>query len=242
MHKKFAQPLMRFFIGAGLLLATLAAPSFIAPANGDEFRPLTIYYVRHAQTEANRTHVYNDLTEKMLSEQGKHQVEELAKKLDGMEFDHIIVSPQFRAMATTLPYLKSHNRTAEIWPEMSECCWQKERRENGRISLDYGEEIELADEFRHYFKVRDDSPPRKFHLESYGDGVEQVRLGVELLKKKYSGSGKKILVVGHYHSGSRTMEFLQGEEPAGDISLSNAKVSELVEQPDGHFRILKLNQ
>ena len=60
---------------------------------------LEIYFVRHAQTEANRTHIHSRENDRTFSAEGKEQVAALTEKLGQYNFDHILVSPKYRAIS-----------------------------------------------------------------------------------------------------------------------------------------------
>jgi len=70
----------------------------------------------------------------------------------------------------------------------------------------------------------------------------QTFKAIQLIRKRFAGSGKRVLVVAHYHIGSRLIEILQGIEPDGRYKLSNAKISYLVEKDDGSYRLVSMNE
>ncbi|ATX81206.1 Broad specificity phosphatase PhoE [Mariprofundus ferrinatatus] len=227
---------------ASILIATATALSafFVTPASSEEFKPLNIYYVRHGETLGNVTHKHGDYYDRTFSEEGARQVAELTAKLDEIEFDHIVTSPKYRAMNTIFPYLKKHNLKADIWPELAECCWQKERGDKAtRIGRD--DHIEVEPGMQPYFTFAEKTDSREFKARNYGDGLLMVSLAYERLLKNYSGSGKTILVVGHYHSGGRLIEMLQGYYPEGNYQLWNARITQLQEQEDGSFSLIASN-
>ena len=77
---------------------------------------------------------------------------------------------------------------------------------------------------------------------NYGDGLLQMFKAVQLIKHRFAGSGQRILIVSHYHIGSRLLETLQGIEPDGRYKLANAGISHLIEKGDGSFQLVSVNQ
>ena len=223
-----------------LFCSVLFAVEAFGQGNAD--RELEIYFVRHAETESNRTHAHTRDSDRTFSVEGKKQVAALTKTLSQFRFDHILVSPKYRALNTIYPYLKKYGRTAEIWPELEECCWQKRRSAASSFTLPRGEHIELEARMKPYFTFRDDDSRYMYNTRDYGDGIVQTVKAVDLIRKKYGQSGKRILLVGHYHAGARMIEMLQGLEPEGRIQLSNAKIIYLKEMRKGKFRVFSVDQ
>jgi broad specificity phosphatase PhoE len=202
---------------------------------------LDIYFVRHAETQANATGEHNSGNSNMLSEQGEEQVSALGSKLKALHFDAILVSPAERAVNTILPYLKETGQKGEIWPEITECCWQKDRGDIASGKLTTSSMVRLSTEQEAYFTFRDENSKRKYGNESYADGVAQVRRAEELLKKHYFCSGKTILIVAHYHSGQVLLAELLGVTRDELPNLENAKVTHLRQGEDGRFTLLSIN-
>jgi len=195
-----------------------------------------IYFVRHAETMGNLTHRHNYKNDRTLSPKGRRQVEALTRKLDTFSFDYIIVSPKYRALKTILPYLKKHRMVAEIWPELAECCWQKQRYLSGGKPA-RGSKIKLETAMKPYFTFADAQSRFSYDTRGYGQGMMQTFMASEKLKQRFSGSGKRILVVGHYHAGARLIEILQGDEPIGRYKISNTQLLHLRENSDGTFAL-----
>jgi len=207
----------------------------------ESYAATEIYIVRHGETVGNVTHVHSYENDRTFSTQGKQQVARLTDWLSGSSFDHIIVSPKYRTLNTILPYLKRHNLQAEIWPELQECCWQKTGRKSS-FNLRRGNKIILEAQMQHYFIFPNAAAHRAYNAQNYGDGLLQTFKAIQLIRQRFGGSGKRILIVAHYHIGSRLLELLQGMEPDGRYKLSNAKISYLRENRDGTFRLISLNQ
>ena len=211
------------------------APAYAAPAT-------EIYFVRHGETVGNATHNHNHESDRTFSAKGGKQVAELSYKLDQLSFDHIIVSPKYRTLNTIFPYLKRHDLKAEVWPELEECCWQYKTSRLSSFKLNRGNEIQIESKMKPYFIFYDSDARRRYVAKNYGDGLLQTFKAIQLIRKRFEGSGKRILIVSHYHIGSRLIEVLQGIEPDGRYKLSNAKISHLIEKDDGTFRLVSINQ
>jgi len=201
-----------------------------------------IYFVRHAETLGNATHQHNHHNDRTFSSRGKKQRVELMRELDPLRFDAIIVSPKYRVLNTILPYLKKHHVVAEIWPELAECCWQSKTSRLSSFRLHRGDRITLEANMRRYFTFANTDAQRFYDTKNYGDGLLQTFKAIQLIRKRFAGSGKRVLIVGHYHIGSRLIEILQNIEPEGRYKLSNARLTQLEENDDGSFRLVGMNQ
>ncbi len=225
-----------------VLMATLCSAFVVVAATAYAAPATEIYFVRHGETVGNVTHKHTYENDRTFSDKGKNQVAELTEKLGRLHFDHIIVSPKYRTLNTIYPYLKKHELKAEIWPELQECCWQKKSSRLSSFNLQRGQQIQLESNMKRYYTFPDDDARRRYAAKNYGDGLLQMFKAVQLIHKRFADSGKRILVVSHYHIGSRLIESLQGIEPEGRYKLSNAKISHLIEKGDGTFRLIDMNQ
>lgn len=221
------------------LLSSLLISSSFAFAASDT--GLNIYFVRHGETLGNSTHHHSKYNDRTFSAKGQKQVKELTRKLDSLHFDHILVSPKYRAMNTIFPYLKKHHLKAEIWPELEECCWQKER-DISAFELNRGNKITVEQKMQPYFTFPDATARYRYAPKGYADGMIMIFKSIDQLRSRFAGSGKIILIVGHYHAGSRMIELLQDMEPEGRYKISNAKISQLKESANGSFQLLFMNQ
>jgi len=197
-----------------------------------------IYFVRHAETMGNLSHHHSHKNDRTLSPKGNRQVAALTKKLDRLSFDYIIVSPKYRALKTILPYLKKHRLTAEIWPELAECCWQKKRALYAG-KPDRGSQIRLEAGIKTYFAFASAEDRFSYHTRGYGQGMMQTFMATEKIRTRFADSGKRILVVGHYHAGSRLIEILSGNDPIGRYKIANTQLLHLRENSNGDFSLLK---
>lgn len=223
---------MRRILVVAILLCGVAA----AQAGG-----LDIYFVRHAETMANASGVNTSGNSNMFSEKGNEQVGALTRELNAMRFDAILVSPAERAINTILPYLKESGQKGIIWPELTECCWQKNRDTQVAGRLVTSSALRLNNEQVTYFSFRDSDSTLSYANNSYADGVAQVRHAEELLKQHYFGSGKTILIVAHYHSGQVLMADLLGTTRDKLPNLENGKLAHLRQGDDSRFTLISIN-
>ncbi len=201
---------------------------------------LDVYFLRHAQTMANVTREYTEENQRTFSPLGEVQVDEVTEKLADLHFDVVIVSPAWRAQRTILPYLKERGLQAEIWPELYECCWDRETEEE-EPALITTSRIELEDDVRAYIRFRDAEAVYMFDVDTPARGDLMVARAVELIEARFGGSGKTVLVVAHYHTGSRLLTALLADDSPRVIRPANARLSHVRQDPDGQFRLLMLN-
>lgn len=219
-----------------LLMSCLLFHAVAAVADG-----LDIYLVRHAQTEANASGVNDRRTSSTFSIAGQSQIRQLTENLMKYKFDAVLVSPTERTLYTIAPYLKVTGTTGVIWPEIAECCWQKDMENQGGGHLVWGEEVRLSPEIAAQFSFRDGIPARGYANRSYADGIEQLRQAATLIKDRYCCSGKSILIVTHYHAGALLMAQLLGMERESLPGLENAGIAHLQQGTDGRFSLLMVN-
>jgi len=201
----------------------------------------TLYFVRHAETVANATNIYTEETMNKFSETGIKQIERLKLLLEELEFDAIIVSPIWRARFTIYSFLKSRGQTAELWPELAECCWQIDKQSKENVALKMGAIIDPEDEI--VFKLRDSLSTRFYDVSgSFAEGIAQVDRGVKLFKEKFSGSGKTILMVAHYYSGNHFLHKLLDKNDEKSLELKNAALTKLIQIDNENFKISYLNK
>lgn len=216
--------------------ALLAAGLFLAgPAMA-----LDIFILRHAETMANVTKVYSEDNQRTFSPAGQEAIRQLPARLAGYHFDRIFVSPDYRVLRTILPYLQHEKRTAEIWPELAECCWDT-LKSGGDTPANAGAPIVLDEELRPFFTFRDGVSARAAFAATAEEGEALAHQTAARILAQYAGSTNSLLVVSHYHTGRHLLKaFLPTPAPRG-IRLRNTGLSRLQEQPDGTFRLLWLN-
>lgn len=202
---------------------------------------LDIYMVRHAQTVANATGVNDKRSNSMFSGEGQAQVAALTRELQNYHFDAVLVSPTERTLLTIHPYLQLNKMAGSVWPEITECCWQQERREGETGQLIQSGAIQLPPEIAGQFSFLDSASAYKYANRNHADGVAQIRQAVSLLKARYFDSGKSILIVTHHHAGAVLLAELLGVARDSLPGLENARLAHLRQQPDGSFTLLKIN-
>jgi broad specificity phosphatase PhoE len=208
----------------------------------DESKGWDIYFVRHAETVANRTNHHSENNARCFTPEGEAAALELGDKLAPYHFDHIIVSPLFRARATILPYLQNNGLKAEIWPELAECCWQKDKGAPVPQTIRQGKEIILEPEHAPFFSFRDKNSTRYIDDRSYAEGLAQIKRSYELLQERFGGSGASILIIGHSLAGIRLLdEFIGEQQYTGSTWLDNATINHVRVLPDGTVKVLILN-
>ena len=201
---------------------------------------LDVYILRHAETMGNVTGNYSEENQKTFSPKGLEQVAGIVEKLKDYHFDHIVVSPTYRTRQTILPYLREHGLTAEIWPEIEECCCDMRGNSPPAPDIPLGEPVVIEDDETLYFRVREDAPMR-FAPRSEEEGVAQMFRARDQILKRFGQSGQSVLVVSHSCTGSRIMETLLGVKPSGRFAPGNAALIHLQQEPDGTFQLLRFN-
>ena len=217
---------------ASLLLAVSAATQ--SPA-------LDVYLIRHAETMGNVTLDYSETNQCTFSPKGLTQVAGITGKLKDLSFDDVLVSPTWRTRQTILPYLKAHKVTAEICPEIEECCCDCHGDTKPAANIRRGERIVISEGDAPYFKLRDTNTIFRLAPATEEESVAQIRRAGDLIRSRFTGSGKSILIVTHSCSGGRIIEELLGLKLDGRFSPGNAALSHLRQEADGHFTLLMLN-
>jgi len=201
---------------------------------------LDLYILRHAETMANVTKVYSEDNQRTFSPAGQEAIRQLPARLAAYHFDRIFVSPDYRVLRTLLPYLQHEGRTAEIWPELAECCWDT-LKSGGDTPPNAGAPIVLDEELRPFFTFRDGEAARAAFAATAEEGEALAHQTAARILAQYAGSTNSLLIVSHYHTGRHLLKaFLPTPAPRG-IRLMNTGLSRLQEQPDGTFRLLRLN-
>lgn len=191
--------------------------------------------MRHSETVANATGRYNSSTLNAFSKRGIAQTGKLTSSLQGSEFDQILVSPSPRALKTIAPLLQRTDQVAEVWPELLEVCHQKgsERLKPASAQIQFGSRIVWPTPFEEIFRHRDGGE-RYLLAPTYADGKRQIRLTQELLVSRFSGTGKRILIVGHSIHGGYLISMLTS---GSRLKVENAKPIRLVETSPGKFSV-----
>jgi broad specificity phosphatase PhoE len=217
------------------LLLALAATSAAAQSLG-----LDVYLTRHAETMGNVTGDYSETNQCTFSPKGLGQVAGITAKLDGYHFDAVVVSPTWRTRQTILPYLKARGLTAEIWPELEECCCGAPGDAPPATTIPLGENVVINEEDAAHFKLRDETAAVRYAPTTEAEGMAQMRKAGELIRSRFGGSGQSVLIVTHSCSGARIIEDLLGLKLAGRFPVDNASVTHLRQEGDT-FQLLALN-
>ena len=245
-------------------LLLLAALIFLGIPSAYAQDLLKVYYVRHAEGGHNVVSEWKSKPKdqwpayvgnpNVFTPKGEQQVAALTKELQGMKFDFIAASPMWRTRNTVLPYLKASGQKAEIWPELTETSGVPvEQTAAGGNTLFKAstnlfagaEAILLPEAEQPYFTIRDDG---KRQLNTNDKDAEQKTANnlalahktVELIKTRFSKSGKSILLVGHGNSGNTLLRTLTTSKDI-KVSLQNTGIWMAEEQPDGSFKLKMLN-
>lgn len=205
---------------------------------------LDVYFVRHAEIVANVTANYSEKNRRSFTEKGKEQIKRLTEGLKQYKFDEIFVSPKYRTMRTIEPYLQEQGITAELWPELAECCYQSDRSVKlTNVSLEVGARINIMPDEKEWFSFRDKAEKGSYYdVRNYADGMMHLEKSVELIKERFGGTGKTILLVSHSLAGGRIIEMLLGLPPVGNYHPSNARLTHLRMNESGEFEILFFNK
>lgn len=199
-----------------------------------------LYFIRHAQTMANVTREYTDENQRVFSPRGEEQIRAASEKLAEYDFDVVLVSPAWRTQHTILPYLKVRGMQAEIWPELYECCWDRETEEE-EPELVPGPRIEVEEDVRRHFRFRDEDSVYMLDVDTPARGDLMVERAVELIRSRFAGTDQSVLIVSHYHTGSRLIPALLDEPPPRAVRPANARLSHVHQDDAGRFRLRMLN-
>lgn len=202
---------------------------------------LDVYFIRHAETMGNVTLDYTETNQCTFSPKGLTQVAGVAAKLKDLSFDAILVSPTWRTRQTILPYLQERKLTAEICPEVEECCCDCRADTLASANIPLGAKIVITDGESPYFKLRDANAIFRFAPSTSEEAAAQIRRAGELIRFRFGGSDKTILIVTHSCSGGRLIADLLGLDFGGRFSPGNAALTHLRQGADGRFSLLMVN-
>ncbi len=204
---------------------------------------MKLYFVRHGQTIGNMTRDYSTTAHDVLSPKGIEQAELLADRLADYQFDVIYSSPLERAVKTIAPYLQRNGRKAELWPELSEGCWQKEWDAPIPNRRQQAAPLAVDEELRPLFHWEENASfPHEDEV--YQESVQRLAQAREKLLARHAGQKANILLVGHWYQTSRTIEALMAL-PRTDYERfhhNNTGLSYLRERRDGTFILNFLNR
>lgn len=217
---------------------------------------LKVYYLRHGQVGTN---VQKELEGKpreewpayvgnpeMFTPQGEKQVARVAEKLAPYKFDLVACSPVWRARQTILPYLRENGVKAEIWPALTEFDFPQYEGELPAPSdqlFTGGKPVEIPAEEAAYFQALDDATLARIDTSSAAQARADIKALMDHLRdrihKRFGGTDKTILLVGHALNSSQLLPALTGAESPGWAENTALWMAE--EQPDGSFKVLLFN-
>ena len=159
---------------------------------------MRVLLLRHAESNGNAANGdYSVDNADALSPKGLKQAEALAVHLQTWHIDAVIVSPQQRAQQTIAPYLAATGRKAEVWPELSEACWQDER-EPMADRWD-SQPATLPPDIARHFTWRDGQAIRPGYPETFAADLRRVHDALELIEKTSGETDQTILLAAHAH-------------------------------------------
>lgn len=226
---------------------------------------LKIYYIRHAEGGHNVKKAWEAKgipksewpayvgNPDMFTPKGKQEAAAATEKLKAYQFDFIASSPLWRARNTILPYLKQTGSRAEVWPELREgpgmlTILSADIPDLDEEILNQGKPIILPEEEREWFRLRDGAAnnyskyPRESDENMKVAYMKHASLhAINLIKKRYGGTDKSILLAGHNSSGVSLLKLLLQEEPESRRGLENTGIWMVEEQPDGTFKLKMYN-
>jgi broad specificity phosphatase PhoE len=225
---------------------------------------LKVYYLRHAESGANAEHRWKSTPKDQwppyvgnadaFSPAGEAQLPGVMEKLGRHSFDFIAVSPLWRTRHTVLPYLRATGQTAEIWPELAE--FHARGKDDiippalpppsGNL-FDGGAAIELPADEKPFLRQREGANrlcrPAEDRVQLEADRQALTERVVRLLRDRFGGTDKTVLLVGHGNAGRLLASTLAGEQRIMEQGryILNARLWMAEEQPDGTFRLMLFN-
>jgi len=243
--------------GASFTLAVIGL--FALSSSSDA--ALKVYYLRHAEGGHNVVKEWARVPKaqrpdyvgnaNVFTPKGKAQVAAVTEKLQKYHFDFIGVSSMWRTRNTILPYLKAASAKGEIWPELHEFGGGAKILATNlpavpKPVLSAGRRVELPAEEAPYFTFRPDAR-NDFKLPS-GEGDEReaadqlmVQRVVDMVRQRFGGTDKSILLVGHGNAGRALLRRLTNQKLANIPSMVNAELWMVEQQSDGSFQLEMYN-
>jgi broad specificity phosphatase PhoE len=223
------------WIYRAILCLFLSLAFFVRASAEEAVAASRLFFVRHGQTFSNaggKASTSNGDVHS-LSELGQQQAEALVGDLKPHTFTAIAVSPMDRAIATLAPYLRATSQQAEVWPELAECCYQKDQAA-APTGVEPQRPFEAPEFARDVLLIPKENPPHWLRSDTYQDGLAQVALAAERIDAYLKTPGRTLLAGGHSLNGSRLIEKLAGDKAAG-LHLENGKLTILRREADGRY-------
>lgn len=205
---------------------------------------MNLTILRHGQTVGNATGDYSTTANDVLSEYGHEQAARLVEGLAGYQFDVIYCSPLERALKTIAPYLRENGRSAEIWPELAEACWQADHTPPVPMRTESARSITIEPALDGVFTLLAGHTSLPYDDEVFDEGFARIDGAYARLLARHSGTTDRVLVVAHWYTSSRLIEtFLAMPRTDHDrFNHDNTAVSCLSQLPNGEFRLQYLNK
>jgi broad specificity phosphatase PhoE len=144
--------------------------------------PVTFYFVRHGESEANAARRFAGRTDSPLTERGREQATAVAEALGKVRFDRIVSSPLSRCRDTALVIARRQQLPVDL--------------ERDLVEIDVGEKTGLPfDEVRGLPEWSDDG----FVAWPRGESLDQVleRAHRVITRIAAENAGQRVLIVGH---------------------------------------------
>lgn len=176
--------------------------------------PVTLYFVRHGESEANAARRFAGRTDSPLTERGRRQAEIVADELAHVHFDRIVSSPLARCRDTALVIARRHRLPVDLEPDL--------------VEIDVGERTGTPfDEARGLPNWRDDGFVAWPGGETLERVMERALRAIDRIAK--DNVGATVLVVGHGGITRILMSHFLGILPTLDRSpATNTNVSLVV--------------
>lgn len=228
----FPRPSTRRFSLLLLLLAalSLAGTALTATAGSHEAgatTPMTLYIVRHGQTDWNLEGRIQGNTDNPLNETGFSQARTVGEQLGQVTLDHVYPSGLKRAIQTAEAIAGNAPITPD--PRLNE-------RSRGIYEGRIGSEVN--DEFRPRFRALDDDMDGGESLRSISERISEATR--EMAERHM---GETVMVVGHSGVNPLVIAELIGlppERAIAEIRQGNDEVYKLTVSPEGAVTIWKL--
>ena len=223
--------IVAFYLVASLMTVA-AASGFMSVAAADmgqakNNQPVTVYIIRHGETDWNREGRLQGDTDNSLNEAGRSQARDMARQLAGVNVDHIYPSGLARAI-----------ETAEVFRARAPMTPMPLLNERSRGMYEGKVADEVADEFRPRFHDLDDDMDGGESLRSIAD---RVSLATREIVAAHPGG--TVMIVGHSGVNPLVIAELAGippEQAIADISQSNDEVFKVQAYPNDTVSMWKM--
>jgi broad specificity phosphatase PhoE len=176
--------------------------------------PVTLYFVRHGESEANAARRFAGRTDSPLTARGRQQAADVAAALAHVHFDRIVSSPLSRCRETAIVIARRHQMPVELEPDL--------------VEIDVGENTgKPFDEIAGLPGWSDDA----FNAWPRGETLDQVlsRAHRVITRIAAESAGQQVLVVGHGGVTRILMSHFLGLLPRLDrSSATNTNISVVV--------------